>query len=420
MNKPLNVLHLNASSSGGAFVVAQRLSEALNQIQDVHSEHLVFTGKTGNFTQFSEGFFKKKYAFFKHALEKLDFLRYEKDSSVRFAFSHGLTGIDMVNHPMVKAADVVHMHWINKGFVSLNGIDKLLNSGKPVVWTAHDQWPFTGGCYYSGTCFNYQKGCGNCRLLKHPSDSDLSHMVFDKKKRILSDRKNLKVVTPSQWLANKGHEAGTLGNSAIHVIQNGIDTSLFHADFRSAARKKNGLETDVNTILFAAVNIADPRKGFNEFLQFLHALKAQGIENAQVIYIGENKGNIAEAGPYPHRFTGFVSDPAVMADWYRSGTVYVTTSNDDNLPTTIMESLSCGTPVAAFSAGGIPEMIVDGKTGALSGVYDSETLAAKTAALLRQEQISEEKMSGFCREFAVANYSKNLIAEKYLSLYRQF
>lgn len=245
-------------------------------------------------------------------------------------------------------------------------------------------------------------------------------MVFDKKKRILSDRKNLKVVTPSQWLANKGHEAGTLGNSAIHVIQNGIDTSLFHADFRSAARKKNGLETDVNTILFAAVNIADPRKGFNEFLQFLHALKAQGIENAQVIYIGENKGNIAEAGPYPHRFTGFVSDPAVMADWYRSGTVYVTTSNDDNLPTTIMESLSCGTPVAAFSAGGIPEMIVDGKTGALSGVYDSETLAAKTAALLRQEQISEEKMSGFCREFAVANYSKNLIAEKYLSLYRQF
>ena len=79
-----------------------------------------------------------------HALEKLSFLYYEKSRDIRFDYSHGLTGIPIHKNPAVLAADVIHLHWINKGFISLDGLQALLNLNKNIVWTAYDMWPFTG------------------------------------------------------------------------------------------------------------------------------------------------------------------------------------------------------------------------------------------------------------------------------------
>lgn len=87
---------------------------------------------------------KEKLAFGLHALEKLDFLRFEANKIIRFAFSHGKTGINISNWQAVHDADVIHLHWINKGFVSLNGLGDLMGLGKKIVWTCHDMWPFTG------------------------------------------------------------------------------------------------------------------------------------------------------------------------------------------------------------------------------------------------------------------------------------
>ncbi len=414
----MKILHLNASSSGGAFVVAQRLSDALNAMPGIESKHLVYTGIPGNYKLWSDTYFRKKYAFAKHALEKLDFLRFEKDASVRFAFSHGLTGINIASNPLVLEADIIHLHWINKGFISLSGLEKLLKLNKPVVWTCHDMWPFSGGCYYSGNCDNYLRGCGNCKMLKNPGENDLSFKIKARKTEIFSKANNLYFITPSEWLAKIGRASGTAGNKEIRTIPNAIDIAQFTPENRAESRIKTGIDVNKKVLLFAAVNIADKRKGFNEFLQVLDYLYNAKVENIEVVYIGENKGNINQTGPFPHRFTGFINNPNIMADWYRSGDLYITTSNDDNLPTTIMESLACGTPVAAFRTGGIPEMVEQGETGVLSGVYKSEELGENIVQLLSGKFGSNADIANRCRLKAEKNYSAAVVSERHLSLYQ--
>jgi glycosyltransferase involved in cell wall biosynthesis len=413
------VVHLNASSGGGAFTVAQRLSLALNETGQIQSDHLVFTGKPGKYHFWSHSWWRKKWSFLLHALEKLDFLRFEKNANVRFAFSHGKTGINILNEPLIRSADIVHLHWVNKGFVSLHGIDKLLASGKQVVWTCHDQWPFTGGCYYSGSCVNYKSGCGNCPMLKNPGIDDLSRAVFKKKADIFSKYSNLTFITPSDWLRGVGLNSGTANGRNIITIPNAINTDIFGlkkpelcTEFVSNNRKKF-------TFLFAAVNIADKRKGFDEFQKFCEALIDRGFMNFRVIYVGENKGQFVPSPKFEQGFTGYISDPVTMAEWYQKSDLYITTSNDDNLPTTIMESLACGTPAAAFAVGGIPEMIDDESTGVLAEVYNIEELANKVVSLLEGRFGSSLEIAMRCRKFAVENYDKTNVALRHLALYAQ-
>lgn len=409
----IKVVHLNASSGGGAFTVAQRLSEALNKSGQVESKHLVFTGKPGDYQLWANNWLRKKYAFGLHALEKLDFLRYEKDASVRFAFSHGKTGIDILGEPLVQQADIVHLHWINKGFISLKGLEKLLASDKKVVWTCHDMWPFTGGCYYSGTCINYLHGCGDCPMLKSGKSNDLSATIFQRKTSIFSKNKQPVFITPSDWLKQIGENSGTVTGKKIVTIPNALNTDIF---------KPEGLNYRVNdgkrVILFAAVNIADKRKGFNEFREFCTGLMDRGFKDFKVVYIGENKGQFEPQVGIEQSFTGYISDPEIMAAWYRSADLYVTTSNDDNLPTTIMESMACGTPVAAFAVGGIPEMVEDEVTGVIAEVYHSDALAEKVIGLFEGRFGTIAEMGGRCSAFASENYSSQVVCRQHLDLYK--
>lgn len=408
------VLHLNASSGGGAFVVAQRLSEALNAGGEIESKHLVYTGKEGNYNLWANSFLRKKYAFGLHALEKLDFLRFEKNGNIRFAFSHGITGIQIAKHPLVLEADIIHLHWINKGFISLTGLDALLALGKPVVWTCHDMWPFTGGCYYSGTCMNFKQGCGHCKYLKNPARTDLSFKVFERKKTIFNKHKNLTLITPSNWLREIGLSSGTAVEKAIFTIPNCIDTEIFRPVVK-------GIDTSADrkfTLMFAAVNISDKRKGFHEFKLFCESLLQKGFTNFKVLFVGDKKSDFEFHSKIEHEFTGYISDPEKMASWYNQADMYITTTNDDNLPTTVMEALATGTPVAAFSAGGIGEMVSDGETGVLVPVYESDLLAEKVIAFFNKTVAERQIYSEAARNFAVANYSKEVVVKKHLELYQ--
>ena len=67
-----------------------------------------------------------------------------------FAVDIANTGTDITILPEFQQADVIHLHWINQGMLSLQNIRKILTSGKPVVWTMHDMWPCTGICHHAG------------------------------------------------------------------------------------------------------------------------------------------------------------------------------------------------------------------------------------------------------------------------------
>ena len=436
--KNIKVVHLNASPAGGAFVAAQRLSSALDQLPDVESSHWVFEGGEGDFFLWANSWMKSKWAFALHAFEKLDFLRFEREKSVRFAFSHGKTGVNVSAWKSIQEADVIHLHWVNKGFVSLHGLKDLLSLNKRVVWTCHDMWPFTGGCYHPRGCDHFQAECGNCHYLKSPAEGDLSRRVFSAKQEIYEAYgDHLQFVTPSKWLKDQALKSGALTSQlrdSIQVVPNPIDTDYFYpASIESSGKD---LEQDESvkgfiprddkagdkkfTLMFAAANLGNAAKGFAEFRTLCNSLVAMGHTNIEALVVGENR--IGDLGlNCKHTALGFIADALRMRDAYWKTDVYVTTSHEENLPTTIMESLSCGVPVAAFSVGGIPEMVdVDesGKTGWVVPKLDVEALVKQIVAYIDLSLEDRSVIQRNCREAALNSYSAMRISKIYAAIYR--
>ena len=430
-SKQLRVVHLNASSAGGAFVAAQRLSVALDQLPGVESQHWVFDGGEGDFHLWASSWLKRKWAFGLHALEKLDFLRFERDKSVRFAFSHGKTGVNVSVWKAIAEADVVHLHWVNKGFVSLGGLEALMRLNKKVVWTCHDMWPFTGGCYHPRGCDHFEGDCGNCHYLKVPGERDLSRRVFSAKQSMYAlAGDQLQFVTPSQWLREQALKSGAPTieqRDCIAVIPNPIDTDYFHPAEQDSVGMKakrgavdlQGASKEPLVLMFAAANLGNGAKGFAEFRVICNSLYDMGYTQLHALVVGENRlGDLGLKCSFTE--LGFIADAQRMRDAYWHADVYVTTSHEENLPTTIMESLSCGVPVAAFAVGGIPEMI-DSEGGAnigwLAPKLDTQTLIVRIADYFNARAEVRSEMSIRCRLSAIEKYTAAGVAKRYLAVY---
>lgn len=431
MKSKIKVVHLNAASAGGAYTAAQRLVEALNLGgKGIEAEHWVFEGGRGHKPSWADNIFKRLIAFGFHALEKLDFLRFEKNKSVRFAFSHGLMGVDASSWESVQAADIIHLHWVNKGFLSFGSLEKLLALGKPIVWTCHDLWPFTGGCYWG--CENIADGCGNCGMLKNPSPMDLSKRVFEKKwqlwgsesklhlNELLVERRQspMQFIFPSAWLMEQAKLSSISIGQHLENIPNAIDTEFFKpADsvHRAMIRKQFGFSENKFLLLFAAANISDERKGFADFLKIVTALDHDLVE---VAVVGRNDKFEGEL-PAHVKLLGYHSNKEIVLGFFQMADLFVTTAKEENLPTTIIESLSCGTPVGAYAVGGIPQMVKDGETGFLVSKGDWTAIIEKINLFIEESQEVIMKRKHDCRDFAVRNYSSRSVVDQYVAVYKR-
>ncbi|MEY4540365.1 MAG: hypothetical protein RLZZ306_2122, partial [Bacteroidota bacterium] len=343
---------------GGASIAASRLNKALNT--NGLSSNMLVQDKRGNLPNvetIAPNWFQKKLAFLRFALDRLQFTFYEKNKDVRFIFSQAKIGVNVGNHPLIQQSDIIHLHWINFGFLSLNSLEKLFKTNKPVVWTLHDMWAFTGGCHYARECSNYERNCGNCgQFLRNPSDNDLSNQVWERKKEIFS-KANLTIVTCSEWLAQKARESNLLKDKTIISIPNPIDIDVFRPIEKSVARAYFKLNPDKKYILFGAVKISDERKGFAYFIEAISMLDVRlsmfGFEgetniehrktNIEILIFGQAQASDFEGLPFKVNILGKLSDAETIAKAYSAATVFVSPSIEDNLPNTIMESMACGT-----------------------------------------------------------------------------
>ncbi|MBC7408548.1 MAG: glycosyltransferase family 4 protein, partial [Arcicella sp.] len=340
----------------------------------------------------------------------------------RFIFSQAKIGIDISNHPLIQKSDIIHLHWINFGFLSLNSLEKLFIIHKPIVWTLHDMWVFTGGCHYSRECTNYERNCGNCvQFLKDPAENDLSHQVWERKKEIFS-KANVTIVTCSEWLAQKARESSLLKDKTIVSIPNPIDTDVFRSIEKSIARGNFKLSPDKKYILFGAVKISDARKGFAYFAEAISIINQQLIinnidsDNIEVLIFGQAQAADFEGLPFKVNILGKLSDLETIATAYSVASVFVSPSIEDNLPNTIMESMACGTPVVGFDVGGIPEMIDHEKSGYLAKYKSSEDLAKGIYWILFNADY--QLLANNSRQKVLDNYSEKVVAEKYKKVYQ--
>ncbi|MEN8119673.1 MAG: glycosyltransferase family 4 protein [Bacteroidota bacterium] len=415
----MKVVLVNKSDrTGGAAVACRRLLNAINKdgvdvkllVQEKNDEDLTVEA-TGT------GFWKKKMNFLFFILERLYFLLYEASKEIRFAFSPAIAGENIHKNNLIKNANIVHVHWFNQGFLSLKNLKKLIALNKPIVWTLHDMWAFTGGCHYSGDCENYKVNCGNCPFIKKPSEKDLSYKILKKKKAILKGA-NIIFVTCSHWLKEKAKESSLLEGFKVVSIPNPIDQKQFYPMDKKRVREKLSLPNNKKLILFAAANVSDKRKGLSYLLKALGLMVKNNSKSVdiEIVTFGKSDDAVFNNLPFEIHNLGVLSEVKKIAEAYNAADLFVLPSLEDNLPNTIMESLACGTPVLAFKTGGIPEMIEHKKNGYLADYKSAADLKKGLDFILNHPQ--PESLSNNALEKVHKTYNEKVVAKQYLEVYQ--
>jgi glycosyltransferase involved in cell wall biosynthesis len=409
-----------ADAGGGAPAACMRLLKALELKRvDAHIQVQEKMTNEPRVTSIDNGFIswlKIKFNFF---YERLPFIWFRaKDRSVRFAFSTADTGTDISHEPVVMNADILHLHWTNSGFLSISNLKKLFETSKPIVWTLHDMWAFTGGCHYAGDCDHFVDECGDCWMLRHPGNEDISHTGWIHKNELLKAAKNIVFVTCSHWLADVARTSSLLKDFRIETIPNPIDIEIFSPKDKTAAMAKWNVNPQSRIILFGAANILDRRKGISYLVDALNVLKNNypDTANIEIVIFGKNKFFDVKQLPFKVHELHIITSQYDLAELYNRADVFVTPAIEDNLPNTVMEALACGTPVVAFNTGGIPDMVVHKQNGYLAEFKSSKDFAAGIHYILNSDRKSE--LAANARNKVLQNFTNEIVASKYMAVYQ--
>lgn len=312
--------------------------------------------------------------------------------------------------------EVINLHWICRGYVQ---VETLAKFNKPLVWTFHDMWAFTGGCNYSLDCDRYISACGSCPQLNSYRDRDLSRWVWQRKARAWQNL-NLAIVTPSRWLGKCAQASSLFKNVRVEVIANGIDTTRYQPIERRIARELLKLPQDKQLILFGAMDATgSSRKGFHLFQPALQELSQSGWgDQVELVVFGSSGSKDETDLGFRCHYLGKLADDISLALVYAAADVFVAPSIQDNLPNTVMEAIACGTPCVAFNIGGMPDMIEHEQNGYLAKPYEISDLAAGIAWVLENPD-RYQKLSWRAREKTEQEFTLELQAHRYLSLFTE-
>lgn len=336
-----------------------------------------------------------------------------------FAVDIANMGTDITSLPEFRQADVIHLHWINQGMLSLGDIRRIIDSGKPVVWTMHDMWPFTGICHYSGSCEKYTGECHNCELLIKSHKHDLSSRVYRKKEKLYAGA-NITFVACSHWLEAMAKKSSLLSGQTILSIPNAINTNLFRPRAKKFAREKLNLPLDKKLLLFSSMKITDKRKGIEYLIEACKLLSRDYPECSSkigVVVMGKHSDQYNALFPFPTYKIDYVSNEKELVNIYNAVDLYVTPSLQDNLPNTIVEAMACGIPCVGFNVGGIPQMIDHLHNGYVAQYRSAGDLANGIYWTLTEGDY--ETLSDAAYRKAVTTYSESIVAGQYIRIYNQ-
>ena len=415
----MRILIVNTSEkNGGAAVAANRLMEALNSNGE-DAKMLVRDKQTDDKRVVTLR--RSRLHWWQFLWERwCIFLHLHLSRQRLFELDIANTGTDITTLPEFKAADIIHLSWINQAMLSLADIKKIVNSGKPVVWTMHDIWPATAICHYARDCKQFYTACHHCPLLpRGGGNNDLAARVWRKKVAILQD-KSILFVACSKWLEGQAKQSALLKNQIVTSIPNPIDTRIFCKQDKKQARRAFGLPENKQLILFVSQRVTDERKGVNYFIEALQQLVTEHPamkQNTGVIILGGHSTEVAARLPIPAYALGYVSDAEKIASVYNSADLFVLPSLEDNLPNTIMEAMACGIPCVGYRVGGIPEEIDHLKNGYVAAYKDVNDLARGIYWVLNEAEY--DVLSTQAIEKVISSYSQKAVSLRYIEVYNQ-
>jgi glycosyltransferase involved in cell wall biosynthesis len=314
------------------------------------------------------------------------------------------------------APDLVHLHWIAGGMLRIESLARL---GRPLIWTMHDMWTFTGGCHYDDGCGRYVEACGRCPVLGSSTQWDLSRWVMRRKRRAWRGLP-VTLVAPSRWLAEQAQAASLFRDRPIRVIPNGLDLELFQPVDPGLARRLLRLPPERSYLLFGAFDPGgERRKGFGLLQAALQRLAESGWRDRLDLLV---VGATAPAGPLDlglrTHFLGVLHDELSMALALAAADAVVVPSTQENLPNMAIEAFACGRPCIGFAVGGLPDIVEDGANGRLAPPLDTSELAAAIAWVLQDEE-RRRALGWAARQKAEQTFDLRLVARRYADLYAE-
>ena len=326
-------------------------------------------------------------------------------------------GRHVTQMPAFREADVIHLHWVNQGMLSLKELGRILRSGKPVVWTMHDMWPCTAVCHHARECDRFQNHCHDCPQLAVPGTHDLSWHVFRQKMKAYAQGR-ITFVGCSRWIAGRARTSRLLAGMEVLSIPNTYPASLFQPADSRAARLRLHLPPQGHLLLFACQKVTNPRKGLPLLLEALrHPCLRPWQGQLSLVVVGQMSEEVAAQIPFPVHALGYVSGDAGMAALYQAVDLFVTPSLEENLPNTLMEAMACGTPCVGFDIGGVPEMIDHKVSGYVARYADADDLAEGIAYTL--DDARHGQLSAAAATKARTAWNEDTVARRYIELYER-
>jgi glycosyltransferase involved in cell wall biosynthesis len=411
----MKVVLLNSSDTeGGAARAAYRLHQGLEQI-GVSSQMLVGNKRSGDPNVISSQ---------NSITNKFDKIISTLSNSPLRLYPNRNPGIfstewlpDSLPGQIAKIQpDIINLHWVCGGYLQVETMPKF---SQPLVWTLHDMWPFTGGCHYSEDCDRYTQSCGSCPQLHSHKEFDLSRWVWQRKAKAW---KNLTftLVTPSKWLAQCSEKSSLFRDRPVVTIPNGLDTHKFKPINRQFAREILNLPQDKQLLLFGAMQgTGDRWKGFSLLQGAIQELTKSGLrDQIELVVFGASKFSHQSDLGFKTHYLGRLNDDIVLAMAYSAVDVMIVPSLYESFGQTASESLACGTPVVAFNATGLKDIVDQMENGYLAKPYETEDLARGIAWVLENPE-RHQKLSTNAREKAEREFTQELQASRYLSIFKE-
>ena len=301
-------------------------------------------------------------------------------------------------------ADVIHMHWVTDGFMSVETIGAIR---KPIVWSLCDAWAFSGAEHYATQVSRRRSQQGYQKPNRNPSDTgfDVDRWTWNRKKS--NWQHPMQLLPASGWLTQATRDSALMGTWPITQIPHIVDTNVF------APQPQRDKDTPV-LLFLASAGIHDQRKGWDLLEQSLSdpALATK----IHVVVVGPKpteieQQKIRENSRHQFTFHGEARGDRELIDLYAQADITVVPSREDNMPITAMESQSCGTPVVAFRIGGLPDIVNPLISGYLAEPEDPHDLAQGIEKVLHRD------LRESTRTHAIATWSPEVVVPQLLNIY---
>ena len=340
----------------------------------------------------------------------------KKVLGVKDIFSVNITPSLINNYFEDLNPDIIHLHWIGWEFLRIEALKKL---NRPIIWTLHDMWPFTGGCHYGENCGRYKENCGGCPGLGSKRMKDLSYKILRRKKKAWRNL-NFTIIAPSHWLAECARSSSLFRNLRIEVIPHGLDLKKFQPIDKNTARNILSLPYDKKLILFGAIkSTGDKRKGFHFLQAALQELaNNRWNDKADLIIFGSPEPyNPPNLGLKTH-YMGYLHDDISLALLYSAADVMIVPSMQEAFGQTALEAMACGTPVVAFHATGLVDIVEHMRTGYLAQPFDISDLSNGITWVL-SDNVRWQILSQQAREKVENEFALEKVALRYAMVYKE-